>query len=135
MKQPSTGDLYVYNATVRSVYDGDTFRADLDMGLGVVFRGEDGNGIQLRLRGCNAIELHDLGGKEAQQNLASLLPIGSTVTLRTVKSDKYGGRYDAQITLADGRDLVSLLIQQGYAVPYTGQGPKLVPIFPPVPLK
>ena len=129
-KKVTSADLYAYRATVRSVYDGDTFRADLDLGLGVVFSGESGNGVALRLLGCNAIELKDAGGPESKQNLEKLLPVGSHVTLRTVRPDKFGGRYDAQITLADGRDLVGTLIAQGYAVPYSGEGTKHTPAFP-----
>lgn len=129
-KKVSTASLYTYRATVRSVYDGDTFRADLHLGMGIIFMGEAGSGASLRLLGCNAIELGKPGGLETKANLESLLPVGAVVTLRTVKPDKFGGRYNAQITLPDGRDLVTLLIAQGYAMSYTGEGTKHTPAFP-----
>jgi len=53
----------------------------------------------VRLLGCNARELSMAGGPEAAQHLAELLPPGLWVTVETFKPDKFGGRYDARITL------------------------------------
>lgn len=119
------GPAYTYSAKVTAVHDGDTFTADIDLGFQVHAL------TAVRLLGCNAIELDDPGGKEARDNLASLL-IDQKVLLRTVKPDKFGGRYDAQVTLPDGRDLVTLLLADGWATPYDGKGPKHVPPWPRV---
>jgi hypothetical protein len=53
--------------------------------------------------------------------------------MRTVKADKYGGRYDAQCVLSDGTDLVSLLVRKGWAMAWDGKGVKPVPPWPRVP--
>jgi endonuclease YncB( thermonuclease family) len=111
--------------TILSVVDGDTARADLDLGCTVWLRGQ-----LLRLNGCNARELHDQGGPEARDNLAALMPPGTVVDVTVVGFDKYSGRLDAQITLPDGRDLVTLLIATGWAAPWNGLGPKPSPIWP-----
>ena len=124
---------YTYAATVTGVHDGDTVAVDIDLGFGV-------HTIQhVRLLGCNAIELAQPGGVEARDHLASLFGLTSTsvnnlahVVLRSVKVDKYGGRYDAAITLtnAGGGDLVTQLIADGWAAAWDGKGPKPVPPWP-----
>lgn len=137
-----------WQAVVTSVHDGDTFDAvvilgaapaggDTDYGFHVYREHPlpDGRAryvlhTPVRLLGCNAIELADPGGVEARDNLARLIPVGSTVTLRTASPDKYGGRYDAGVILADGRDLVALLIEEQWAARYLGSGVKAVPPWP-----
>jgi endonuclease YncB( thermonuclease family) len=111
-------------ATVAYIHDGDTVAADLDLGFGLKLR------QALRLDGCNAIELGQPGGPEARDNLAALLPVGAVVAVRVVGLDKYAGRCDAQITLPDGRDLVTVLITGQWAVPWNGLGPKPTPPWP-----
>lgn len=46
------------------------------------------------------------------------------VKLRNVEHDKYGGRIDADVILADGRSMGGQLIKAGLAKPYNGNGPK-----------
>jgi micrococcal nuclease len=46
------------------------------------------------------------------------------VRLKQVQHDKYGGRLDAEVILADGRSLGAELIKAGVARPYNGSGPK-----------
>jgi endonuclease YncB( thermonuclease family) len=38
--------------------------------------------------------------------------------------DKYGGRIDGAITMADGHDFGHVMLETGHAKPYDGQGPK-----------
>lgn len=83
---------YTYYATITKVYGGDTFTADLNLGLDT-WR----HRLNVRLNGCNSIELKEPGGKEAQANLASILPVGTVVLLQSVKYDRYGGLIDAQV--------------------------------------
>ena len=45
---------------------------------------------------------------------------GYTVWLTAVEHDKYGGRFDAVVTLADGSSLGDKLISSGLARPYFG---------------
>ena len=127
MKTPkpiTPANLYAYRATVLSVHDGDTVRASLALGFSVAFDAD------LRLLGCNAIELAAPGGAEARQHLAQLLPAGTLVYLRSLQVDKFGGRYDAQITLPDGSDLVTTLVATGWAAAWNGVGVKPVPAWP-----
>jgi micrococcal nuclease len=116
---------YTYTATVVRVVDADTLRVDVDLGFGVWLRNQS-----IRLLGCNARELSEPGGKEARDHLTALLPVGRTVTIRSVKADKYGDRYDAQVTLPDGADLVRQLTNDGWVAPWTGTGERPVPAWP-----
>jgi micrococcal nuclease len=118
-----SGPAYTYLAHVLDVHDGDTFTADIDLGFQAHYH------TSIRLLGCNAIELEDPGGVETRNFLASLIE-GHTVTLRTVKVDKFGGRYDAQCTLENGIDLVSFLMSTGWVAPWNGRGVKPVPPWP-----
>lgn len=115
--------VYEYAATVRKVHDGDTFAADVDLGFCVHIA------ASFRLAGCNARELGEPGGREARANLEGLL-LGRQVTLRSIKIDKYGGRYDAQVTLPDGGDLVQLLVAGSWAARWDGTGVRPVPPWP-----
>lgn len=87
---------------------------------------------RFRLLGCNAREPHEPGGKEAREHLAGLLPRGTQVGVTSVKLDKFGGRYNAIIRLPDGRDLVSVLAEEGWVARWNGRGPKPVPAWPRV---
>lgn len=117
--------LYVYSAVVVRVVDGDTARADVDLGFGVWLRNRS-----FRLLGCNARELPAPGGKEARDHLAALLLPGTAITLRSVRADKYGDRYDAQIILPDGTDLVEQLVRDGWVARWNGRGEPPVPAWP-----
>ena len=57
-------------------------------------------------------------GKEASAATAKLLPVGSTVTLRTVTQDLYGDRIDSEVISADGVDIGAELIRRGLATKY-----------------
>jgi endonuclease YncB( thermonuclease family) len=126
--------------TVLRVVDGDTIdvsvplastrRADGDLGFHLYAQhGQVVLHLSVRLLGCNAIEHDQPGGMEAKQHLQQLLPVGTVVTLATVKNDKYS-RFDAAVTLPDGSDLVTGLIRDGWAAPYTGEGVKNTPAWP-----
>jgi endonuclease YncB( thermonuclease family) len=120
------GPAYTYSALVLAVHDGDTFTAEVDLGFQVHVV------TSVRLLGCNAIELADPGGVEAGEHLRGLL-LGQGIYLRTVKPDKFGGRYDAQVTVTIAGvalDLATVLIEQGWAAPWDGKGPKRVPPWP-----
>jgi endonuclease YncB( thermonuclease family) len=122
---------YIYNATVLGVHDGDTIEVDCDFGFYLHHAP-----TSVRLLGCNAREIASPGGKEAQANLASLLPVGAMVLLQTAKPDKYAPRWDAQVTYltATGavHDLVTDLITDGWAAAWNGSGVKPVPPWPRV---
>jgi endonuclease YncB( thermonuclease family) len=119
-----TGPAYRYRAVVVEVHDGDSITADVDLGLHVWRRHES-----FRLLGCNARELEDPGGVEARDNLAAIVT-GTELTLTSVKPDKYGDRMDCVITLPDGSDLVTGLIAEQWAAPWSGRGVKPLPPWP-----
>lgn len=124
MPQPRRGDpAYRYSATIDRVIDGDTLVASVDLGFHVWLRNQT-----LRVLGINARELTQPGGPEARDNLTAI--IGPTVTLTSIKPDKYGGRMLAFITLADGTDLSALLVATGWAATWDGTGPKPSPPWP-----
>lgn len=127
-------------ATVVDVHDGDTIKVSVrlaktrlrDCDLGFHIYAEKGWLVlhaPIRLLGCNAIELHNPGGIEAQHNLLRLLPPGTVVGLTTVSTDKYA-RWDAAITLPDGTDLVTALIHDQWAAAWDGTGSKPTPPWP-----
>lgn len=129
-----------YVATVVSIHDGDTLAVDLllaktgkqkvDLDLGFnVHRGPTGTTLvhqSVRFYGCNAPELSTPDGKAAVAFLETLVAVGDTVKLLSYGWDKYGGRIDGTITLADGRDLVGVMIESGHAFAWPGFGPKPV---------
>jgi len=125
---PAVSDLWTYRATVNAVHDGDTLEVNVDLGFDVH------EVVSVRLLGCNARELRDLGGVEARDNLRALLPPGAGALLRTVKPDKFGGRYDAAVEFinASGQvvDLVAYLIEEQWVAPWNGRGEKPVPPWP-----
>lgn len=124
-------DPYTYKATIRSVHDGDSIHADVDVGFGLTVGSQNSvPGVMLRLHGCNALELSEPGGSEARDHLVELLPTGTEVTLRTVRPDKYGDRYDAVVELPDGRDLVTVLVEEGWVAAWDGEGERPVPAWP-----
>ena len=116
---------YTYEATVHRVIDGDTIVANIDLGFGMWRMAQ-----VFRLLGINARERSKTGGKAAAENLSALLPHGTRIILHSIKDDKYGGRYDANVTLADGRDLATVLVQAEWAAPWDGDGQKPLPPWP-----
>jgi endonuclease YncB( thermonuclease family) len=115
----STTDVYgPYKATVVAVHDGDTCTLDLDLGFQITFR------YRCRLYGINAPELATVEGKAALEFALTLLHPGDRVTVLSHSWDKFGGRFDGTIGLADGRDFGAVMIDAGYAKIYFGTGPK-----------
>lgn len=120
---------YVYNAAVVAVHDGDTFSVTVDRGF-FDFYGSPAHPIPVRILGINAIELNQPGGREAQANLAALLPVGSPVVLTTARPDKYAPRWDAAVETPAIADLGAHLIATQWAAAYDGTGTKSVPPWP-----
>lgn len=117
--------MYEYRARIARVVDGDTVRADVDLGFSIGWANMD-----LRLYGINAPEMFgsdaSQAGRDARDALIVLLGDAAPgtepqayVTIRTVK-DRVGkyGRYLATILLADGTDVCQAMIDSGHAVSY-----------------
>lgn len=116
--------FYTYHAEITEVVDGDTVRANIDLGFHIWVRDE-----KLRLHAIDAPELRRYGagaevtdaekaaGKAAKAALVDLIE-GKEVTLCTIKDGKGKyGRYLAQIYL--GEIYVNQwMIDQGHATPY-----------------
>lgn len=107
---------YTYRAVVRSIYDGDTMRIDIDLGCSIWLRNEP-----IRLFGIDTPELRGderPAGLIARDRLREKLPDGSEIVIETFK-DRKGkyGRYLGRIWLGD-LCINDWLISEGLAVEY-----------------
>lgn len=94
-------------ATVISVGDGDTLRVE-----------EAGRKITIRVACIDAPEMAQSPyGLQARQALQELLPVGSTVTLKTQTKDRFG-RTVAEVFTQNGANAGLTLVQQGNAFAY-----------------
>jgi endonuclease YncB( thermonuclease family) len=111
-----------YRAIVSDWHDGDTCHLDaLDLGFGIVLAARDIDGHPIwsaRIFGVNAPELSTDAGKAALVYAQQLCPSGTRVTVLSHSLDKFGGRFDATLTLPDGRDYAAAMIEAGQAVVY-----------------
>ena len=94
-------------ATVISVGDGDTLRV-----------ADGGRNITIRVACIDAPEMAQAPyGLQARQALQELVPVGSTVTLKTQTKDRYG-RTVAEVFTQNGTNAGLALVQQGHAFAY-----------------
>ena len=106
--------MYEYRAKIIEVIDGDTADVQIDMGLDIHTT------QRVRLYGIDAPEKSSESGKKAKDRLTELMPVGSIVTLRTIKDRKEKfGRY-LGVFLIDDLDINALMVAQEFAVPYFG---------------
>jgi micrococcal nuclease len=108
--------MFEYHAVVTSVHDGDTLRADIDLGFGIWTRDQP-----IRVYGVDCPELTTDAGKLARDFAKTLLAPGLKILMTTFrdKKEKYG-RYMGRLTLPAGIDYASELIARGHAKPYFG---------------
>ncbi len=100
--------IYTYKARLKRVVDGDTLRVVLDLGFGILHE------EILRLRGINAIEAEERGGKKATRGLEKILKNSPDFIVKTSSTDTYN-RYLADIFLKDGTYLNQLLLDKKLA--------------------
>lgn len=118
-----------FRGIVLSNTDGDTLSVLVDTGLEKLLGSKQFFDLDVRLLGVDTPETSskDPGlrvlAKKAKARVAELCPAGSAVVLASLGKDKYG-RTDATVTLADGRSLADILLEEGLAKPYDGTGPK-----------
>lgn len=115
--------MYEYQATIVSEHDGDTLRADVDLGFGIWIHDQD-----FRLNRINAPEItgeQKPMGERSLLYLRGVLPAGRVVTVKTTKDklDKYG-RMLGDFYLDDGSCVNDALVNLGFAKYYDGTGPK-----------
>lgn len=113
---------------VTGFVDGDTFRIAAkwspwsNIHWSIRVRGVDTPEKNPALAKC-ALEIQR--AHTASDKTAELLTKSNMlVKLTQVDADKYGGRLDALVWLADGTELGADLVKLGFAKPYTGLGPK-----------
>lgn len=104
---------HVFNlpGEIDRVIDGDSIVVHLS-----IMPGKELHGEHVRVAGINAPELRHEGGTAARDFLAALLPPGTLVTLVASREDKYG-RLLALVVLDDGRDVSTIMLAEGQAVP------------------
>lgn len=101
-----------YPCRLLSIHDGDTMTLALDLGFDLTFK------VNCRVFGINAPELSTPEGKAALAYAGSLIEASRPVSVVSHGWDKYGGRFDGSIQLADGRDFGQLMLDGGHAVPF-----------------
>ena len=99
---------YTYAATVDRVIDGDTLSVLVDVGFGIIMHDK------LRLRGIDCPELGTPEGERAKRFVVGLLPVGSTIVLKShkTKTDNHG-RFVADIFFKTGANSPNEIIQGG----------------------
>jgi endonuclease YncB( thermonuclease family) len=106
---------------ITSVTDGDTFRADLDLGWGAWHLDPRRGGMgSFRLQGIDAPERGTPEGTAATEYLRGLLPVGDRFQVFSydVRWEDNFGRTLADVLLPDGRFATTALIEAGHAVRY-----------------
>ena len=122
--QRSPKDLYTYKALVVKVIDGDTLRAEIDLGLKAVTR------QKLRLSGIDCPELDTAKGREAKAFVEAALKPCDFIIIKSYWSDLHGryladvfylaGEPDPAVVAAAGEYLNQRLLDEGLAVRYEG---------------
>jgi len=126
--------LYYYAGHVTSVYDGDTFTVDLDIGLGIWRRSQT-----IRLWKVNTPELRGADrekGLEARDFVAALI-LDKAILLRTIldkrgadRTEKFGRLLGEVLLPGETDDVINLnelLIRQGIALPMDANGTAVQP--------
>lgn len=110
-----------YPAKVLDWHDGDTCHMDVDLGFGEYLLAYDiiNGKVQwsCRIFGINAPELSNKpAGPDSLAYAEQICPPGTIVQVTSHGFDKYGGRFDGQITLPTGEDFAALMLAAGQAV-------------------
>lgn len=115
------------NTTITKVVDGDTIDAHLTCDIG--FEGSVTFPARLRINRINAPKSSSKAGKATKAAVEKAV-LGCIVEIITVKGYKYGapegmtGEYMAEVKLPTGENLSDLLVSQGLAVYWDGNGPR-----------
>ena len=118
--------MYTYTASVLKVIDGDTIEVDFDLGFGVWLRNQ-----RIRLDGIDTPESRTADKEEkvrgtlSKEKLKEILGKDIQITTKIDPNEKYG-RILGVLMNADGINVNEWLIQNNYAVKYTGENKELV---------
>lgn len=107
---------YIFFGAVAEVHDGDTVRVALDLGFSIF------HVVSLRIKDLYCPELtgpERERGEAARDYARSLLPVNTSVTVRTFKTSggqdvKTFDRYVAEVTLPTGLDFATCMINAGH---------------------
>ncbi len=108
--------LYQYSLKNISVVDGDTIKADLDLGFGVILAGK-----KIRLEHINCPEKDTEAGVTAKQftwNWITGKKTDIVISVKNHREDKYGRILGSVIS--DGQSLAEQLKLAGHGVDYEG---------------
>lgn len=119
------------NSRIHNVVDGDTVDSMLTRVVDIGFNGTSTITFPMRLRlsRINAARSSSATGKKARQ-LVLARTANVDVHITTLKPYKYGGpedkmaEYMAEVTLPDGANLSDLLVAEGLASYWDGNGPR-----------
>lgn len=120
MKIPIGRQLYYYRATVRDVYDGDTFRADVDLGMNLQ-AGWKGQSFRLAIIDAPEMRRPELYDGRIVRDYVRELILNKEVIINTEQTGSYG-RWLAWVfmensdVLLPGESLNEHLLKKGYAV-------------------
>lgn len=104
--------------------DGDTIRTYLNLPCPLCKAAVRIDGIDTPEKGHRAkCEKEHQLALQATEFTRSLIGTSTTMKITNFRWDKYGGRIDAVVYI-NGVNLGQELILSGFAVPYTGSGPK-----------
>ena len=113
--------MYTFTAEVEKVLDGDSVWLKVDVGFRLTFR-DNFRLVRINAPETRSRDLEEKArGQVSKARLEELLPVGSSVVIRTAKAGKYG-RWLAEIYVDDGYgELVNIndiMVDEGLAVPY-----------------
>lgn len=75
--------------------------------------------MSCRVFELKADELWTVTGKAARDFAQTLLKPGDICFVVSHYWDKFGGRFDGEVTMPNGEDFANQMIAAGHAVPYT----------------
>ena len=111
--------IYRISKDTIDVYDGDTFKCDIDLGFSIILKKQ-----AVRLSGINCPELRTKDkrekalGYEAKEKLIEILDEAFEVTLQSLGKGKFGRVIS--ICYADGYYVNDMMVESGLARPYDG---------------
>ena len=115
--------MYQYKAQLIKVVDGDTIEVDFDLGFGVWLRNQ-----RIRLYGIDTPESRTSDKEEKARGLISkaklneLLSNSKYLTVETeIDPEEKYGRILGRIETDDGVNVNDWMVEQCYAVPYSGE--------------
>jgi micrococcal nuclease len=116
MSKPFT---YRISKDTINVYDGDTFKCDIDLGFSIILKKQ-----AIRLSGINCPELRTKDkrekalGYEAKEKLIEILDEAYEITLQSLGKGKFGRVIS--IIYADGYNVNDMMVESGLARAYDG---------------